>query len=181
MPSSASLSRHSHWGLLLANGVLLFLGGLALAAFPFAGASALTAAFGMYLVVIGAVGLFAALRAAGGGHGSVLAFAGPGLAMVIGVIFWIAPEAGLVAVTEAMGALTLVAGVFQVATAFGLAGRAHWGLLLVNGLLTVGAGICMLAQPGIAVMVFAIFFGVQLLFHGGHLIAVSRRMRRLMP
>jgi uncharacterized membrane protein HdeD (DUF308 family) len=39
----------------------------------------------------------------------------------------------------------------------------------------------MLAQPGIAVLVFAIFFGVQLLFHGGHMIRVASRMKRLMP
>jgi uncharacterized membrane protein HdeD (DUF308 family) len=181
MTSTAALNRHSHWGLVLVNGLLLLLSGLFLAVFPFMGAFAFTAAFGVYLVALGAVGLFAALRAAGGGHGSVLAFVGPALAMLVGVIFWIAPEAGLVAVMEFAGAFTLVAGVFQVAAAFGMAGRMHWGLLLLNGLLTLGAGISMLAAPGIAVMVFAIFFGVQLLFHGAHLLRSALRMRRLMP
>ena len=47
--------------------------------------------------------------------------------------------------------------------------------------LTLGAGICMVAQPGIAVFVFGIFFGVQLLFHGGHMLRVGLRMKRLMP
>jgi len=111
----------------------------------------------------------------------VLAFVGPPLAMLVGAIFWLAPEAGLAAVMEFAGAFTLVAGVFQVAAALGMAGRMHWGLMLLNGLLTLGAGICLLAQPGIAVMVFAIFFGVQLLFHGGHMIRVAGRMKRLMP
>jgi len=181
MNNTAAVARHSHWGLVLVNGFMLLLSGLFLAVFPFIGAFTLTAAFGLYLVALGAVGLFVALRAATGGHGSVLAFVGPPLAMLVGAIFWLAPEAGLVAVMEFAGAFTLVAGVFQVAAAFGMAGRMHWGLMLLNGLLTLGAGICMLAQPGIAVMVFAIFFGVQLIFHGGHMIAVSRRMRRLMP
>ena len=57
----------------------------------------------------------------------------------------------------------------------------HWGLLLVNGLLTAAAGVCMVAVPGAAMMVFAIFFGVQLAFHGGHFVHVALRMRRLMP
>jgi uncharacterized membrane protein HdeD (DUF308 family) len=181
MTNTAAIARHSHWGLVLLNGLLLVLSGLFLAAFPFIGAFTFTAAFGMYLVALGAVGLFAALRAAAGGHGSVLAFVGPPLAMLVGVIFWLAPEAGLVAVMEFAGAFTLVAGVFQIAAALGMAGRMHWGLMLLNGLLTLGAGICMLAQPGIAVLVFAIFFGVQLLFHGGHMIRVASRMKRLMP
>jgi uncharacterized membrane protein HdeD (DUF308 family) len=181
MASSATVARHSHWGILLTNGALLLLAGAFLVAFPFMGAFAFTAAAGIYLVALGAIGLFAAFRSAADGHGSVLAFAGPPLAMLAGAIFWIAPEAGLVAVMEFAGAFTLVAGVFQAAAALGMAGRMHWGLLLLNGLLTLAAGICMLAQPGIAVMVFAIFFGVQLLFHGGHAVRAALRMRRLMP
>ncbi|MFM7809419.1 MAG: hypothetical protein ACKPEA_16040, partial [Planctomycetota bacterium] len=93
MNNTAAIARHSHWGLVMLNGVLLLLSGLFLAAFPFIGAFTLTAAFGMYLVALGAVGLFAALRAATGGHGSVLAFVGPPLAMLVGAIFWLAPEA----------------------------------------------------------------------------------------
>ena len=181
MPTTAIAARHSHWGLVLLNGLLLLLAGAMLAIFPFAGAAAFTAAFGVYLVAVGAVGLVVSGRAMMGGHGSVLALVGPPLAMLLGAIFWLAPEAGLVAVMELAGAFTMVAGVFQIATAFGVVGRMHWGLLLVNGLLTLGAGVCMMAQPGIAVFVFSIFYGVQLLFHGGHMMRVGLRMKRLMP
>lgn len=181
MPTSAIAARHSHWGLVLLNGVMLLVAGAALAAFPFAGAAAFTAAFGVYLVAVGAIGLFVSGRAMLGGHGSILALVGPPLAMLLGAIFWLAPEAGLVAVMELAGAFTMVAGVFQVAAAFGLAGRSHWGLLLVNGLLTLAAGVCMMGQPGLAVMIFSIFYGVQLLFHGGHMLRVGLRMKRLMP
>jgi uncharacterized membrane protein HdeD (DUF308 family) len=179
--SNAAAARHSHWVLVLANGLMLALAGALLAIFPFAGAAAFTAAFGVYLVAVGAVGLVVSGRAMAGGHGSVLALVGPPLAMLLGAVFWVAPEAGLVAVMEMAGAFTLVAGVFQVAAAFGVAGRVHWGLLLLNGLLTLGAGLCMMAQPGIAVFVFGIFYGVQLLFHGAHMLRVALRMRRLMP
>jgi len=110
MTSTAALARHSHWGLVLVNGLLLTLSGLFLVVFPFIGAFTLTAAMGVYLVALGAVGFFAALRAAAGGHGSVLAFVGPPLAMLVGAIFWLAPEAGLEAVMKFAGAFTLVAG-----------------------------------------------------------------------
>lgn len=180
MQSSASLHRRSHWGLVTLNGVLLLLAGLFLAIFPFAGALSFTAAVGIYLVAVGAMGLFVALKALADGHGSVLAFVGPPLAMLLGVIFWMAPAAGLAGVMELAGAFAMVGGIFQVAAAFGMAGRMHWGLLLFNGLLTLGAGVCMMMQPAIAVFVFAIFFGVQLAFHGGHLIRVGMRMKHLM-
>ena len=63
MQSSATLHRRSHWGLVTLNGVLLLLAGLFLAIFPFAGALSFTAAVGIYLVAVGAMGLFVALKA----------------------------------------------------------------------------------------------------------------------
>jgi len=179
MNTTAAHARQSHWALITLNGALLLIAGFFLAIFPFVGALTFTAAFGIYLVAIGAVGLFVAIKSLADGHGSVLAFVGPPLAMFIGAIFWIAPAAGLQDVTQIAGAFAFVAGIFQLAAAFGLAGRMHWGLLVFNGLLTLGAGICMIASPNIAVWVFAIFFGVQLAFHGGHLIRVGMRMKRL--
>ena len=170
---------HAHGGLVTFNGVLLLLAGLFLAVFPFVSALAMVAAAGIYLVAAGAVGMFAAFRAMGDGRSSVLAFVGPPLAMLIGVVFWLAPAEGLQAVMGVAGAITLVAGVLQVAAAFGLAGRPHWGLLLLNGLLTLGAGVSIMVAPAIAASVFCIFFGVQLLFHGAHLIRLGGRMRRL--
>ncbi len=163
------------------EGVLLLLAGIFLVVFPFASSLVVTAAIGMFLVAIGAVGLFAAAKGLTHGHGSVLAFVGPPLAMLVGGIFWTAPEAGLAAVMEIAGAITLVAGLMQIAIAMGMSGRMHWGLLLINGLLTVAAGLCMVAAPDLAVFVFAIFFGVQLAFHGGHLIRVGLRMKRWTP
>jgi uncharacterized membrane protein HdeD (DUF308 family) len=170
---------HAHAGLVILNGGLLLLAGLFLAIFPFVSALALIAAAGVYLVAAGAVSLFAALRSMGDGRSSVLAFVGPVLAMLIGVVFWMAPAEGLETVMGLAGALTLMAGVLQVAAALGLSGRPHWGLLLLNGLLTLAAGACIMMAPGIAAMVFCVFFGVQLTFHGAHLLRLGLRMRRI--
>ncbi len=179
--SSAHLARHSHWLLVIANGVLLLLSGALLAAFPLPGAMAMAAAFGVFLVAVGAVGLVVSGRALLGGHGSVLALVGPPLAMLIGFIFWLRPGTAGERVAELFGAFALVVGLFQVATALGVIGRKHWGLLLANGLLTSAAGVCITAYPAVALMVFAIFFGVQLVLHGAHALHVGFRMRRMMP
>jgi uncharacterized membrane protein HdeD (DUF308 family) len=179
MTSHPLPARHAHGGLVLFNGLLLLLAGLFLAVFPFVSALAMIAAAGVYLVAAGAIGLFAAFRALGHGRSSLLAFVGPPLAMLIGVVFWLAPEEGLETVMGLAGALTLVAGVLQVAAALGLAGKPHWGLLLLNGVFTLLAGLAMMSAPAIAAGVFCIFFGVQLLFHGAHMARLGLRMRRL--
>lgn len=181
MLSTATSARHSHWMLVIANGLLLLLSGLFLAAFPLAGALAVASAFGLYLVAVGAVGLVVSGRAMLGGHGSVLALVGPPLAMLIGFIFWLRPGIAAESAVNLFGAFTLVVGVFQIASALGLAGRTHWGLLLFNGLITAAAGVCITLVPGMALTIFAIFFGVQLVFHGAHFLHVGLRMRRMMP
>jgi uncharacterized membrane protein HdeD (DUF308 family) len=169
----------THWWLVALNGALLVLGGAALVAVPFLAAFTIAAGFGLFLAAVGIVGLYAALRSMGHGQHSLLVFFGPILAILLGSVLWFTPERGLVALTQVFGVFTLVFGVFQVVTALGLAGRMHWGLLLLNGLLTLAAGAVMMFSPGIAIWVFAIFFGVQLIFNGFHLVRVSWRMKQL--
>ena len=180
MTTSAATRQHSHWGLVTINGALLVVAGLALVAVPFMAAFTFAAAFGLCLVAVGSVGLFAALKSMGNAQRSLLAFLGPFLSIMIGAVLWFTPAQGLMALTEVLGAFTVVTGIFQVVTALGLSGKMHWALLVVNGLLTLGAGAVMLFSPGIAVFVFAIFFGVQLIFSGFHLVRAGMRMKNLL-
>ena len=172
--------QHSHWAMVTLNGSLLVVGGIALVSVPFLAAFTFAAAFGLCLVAVGAVGLFAALKSMGNAQHSLLVFLGPFLAILIGSVLWFTPAQGLMALTEVLGAFTVVTGLFQVVTALGLSGKMHWGLLLLNGILTLGAGAAMLFAPGIAIFVFAIFFGVQLIFTGFHLLRAGMRMKHLL-
>ncbi|MCE9620212.1 MAG: DUF308 domain-containing protein [Planctomycetes bacterium] len=176
MPNSL---RNTQWWMIALNGVLLLLGGAALVFVPFLAAFTFAAGFGLILVVIGVMSLFAALRTMGHSQHSLLIFVGPCLAILLGSVLWFTPEKGLVALTQVLGVFTTVIGIFQVVAALGLAGRMHWALLLINGLLTLAAGAVMLFAPGIAIFVFAIFFGVQLILNGCHLIRASMRMKQL--
>jgi len=178
--TSLTNQQNSHWGVVTLNGALLVVGGLALVAVPFLAAFTFAAAFGLCLVAVGAVGLFAALKSMGNAQHSLLVFLGPFLSIMIGAVLWFTPAQGLMALTEVLGAFTVVTGIFQVVTALGLSGKMHWGLLLLNGILTLGAGAAMLFAPGIAIFVFAIFFGVQLIFSGFHLLRAGMRMKHLL-
>ncbi len=172
--------QHSHWAMVTLNGSLLVVGGIALVSVPFFAAFTFAAAFGLCLVAVGAVGLFAALKSMGNAQHSLLVFLGPFLSIMIGAVLWFTPAQGLMALTEVLGAFTVVTGIFQVVAALGLSGKIHWGLLLINGILTLGAGAAMLFSPGIAIFVFAIFFGVQLIFSGFHLARAGLRMKHLL-
>ena len=120
MTVSATTRQHSHWGLVTINGALLVLAGLALVAVPFMAVFTFAAAFGLCLVAVGSVGLFAALKSMGNAQHSLLVFLGPFLSIMIGAVLWFTPAQGLMALTEVLGAFTLVTGIFQVVAALGL-------------------------------------------------------------
>lgn len=175
-------SRHST--LVLLDGVLLTLVGVLLLVGVALPKPWIVAAFvqglGFFLVLVGAVGMVTAFRLHEAGFRSLLLFAGPFLALLLGFGAIFAPAITAESAIQVFGALAVAGGIFEVVAAASLPGREHWGLLLLNGLLTLGAGLVMVFSPGIAFLVLLIFFGVQLLFLGMHRIRAGLRLRRLL-
>ncbi len=172
-----------HAGLVVVDGVLLVLVGLALLVGVLLPRPALIAAViqgvGFFLAFVGAVGVVNAFRLHEAGFKSLLLFVGPFLALLLGFGAIFAPGIAAESAMQVFGALAVAAGVLEVVAAIALPGREHWGILLLNGLLTFAAGMVMLFWPGIAFMVMMIFFGVELLFLGAHRLRAGLRMRRL--
>jgi len=172
-----------HWRLVLVDGVLLTLMGLLLligAVTPRAWIlEAFVQGLGFFLVLVGAGGMVTAFRLHEVGMRSLLLFLGPFLALLLGFGAIFAPGLAAASAIKVFGALSLASGVFQIIAAVSLPGREHWGLLLINGLLTVGAGIVMLTAPGIAFFVLVIFFGVELVLLGAHRVRAGLRLRRI--
>lgn len=137
-------------------------------------------AFGFLLVIVGAAGIVGAFRMHEAGFRSLLLFVGPFLALLLGFGAIFSPGVTAVSAMQVFGALAIAGGVLEIIAAISLPGREHWGLLLLNGILTLAAGVVMIASPGIALFVLFIFFGVQLVFLGAHRIRVALRLRRLL-
>ncbi len=165
------------WWVLWINGILLILGGLVLITVPVMAVFAWLFVFGIMLSIAGVLGLFSAFVGLSHGIRSVMAFVGPILAMVLGVLFVNAPQQAAQAITEFAGAFTIIGGGAIIATAFGLRGHDGWLGVLVNGILAVVAGIFIVSWPKAAIFVFAIFFGVQLIFSGFRMCAIGTRIR----
>ena len=69
-------------------------------------------------------------------------------------------------ITKVLGAILLITGAMQIAAACGMRGRDQWTLVLGGGIVTTDPRHSVFMMPGAAILVFAIFTGVQLLFLG---------------
>jgi len=161
------------------EGVLLILGGILLVLTPLAFAVGLTMLTGVVLILGGIVGV---VRLAGERHderGGGAGFIGPILAALAGVVLLLDPSLSAAFIISVLGAFLLVSGGMQIAAACGMYGRDHWGLVLLSGVATTLLGGLVFLQPGIAIFVFGIFAGVQLVFIGVYLIRTGGEFRRL--
>lgn len=173
-----------HAGLVLLDGALLLMVGVLLLVGVMLPKPALVEAFiqglGFFLVFVGAIGMVSAFKLHEAGMRSLLLFAGPFLALLLGFGAIFAPGITALGTMKVFGALAVAGGIFEIVAAASLPGREHWGLLLLNGVLTLGAGLVMLFSPGIAFLVMMIFFGIELIFLGAHRIRTAIRLRRML-
>ncbi len=169
-----------NWWILLVDGILMILGGMVLIIFPMISAAFYATFAGILLMFGGAFGIFRAFQMSGTTNSdSVFSFLAAILAGIIGFILVIHPWTGLLAVAEVVGIFAVVCGIMQIASGFGMSGRDHRGLFVLNGFLTIALGICMFLWPVAAIWVFSIFFGVELIFWGFGLIAASNGLRQM--
>jgi uncharacterized membrane protein HdeD (DUF308 family) len=166
-----------YWWLWVLFGALTVIAGVIALANP--GLSLLTIAllFGCYLIVGGFFDVLAGLTA---DHADaarrVFAVLLGVLALIAGVIVLVRPGAGLLALVLVVGIYLIVAGVLELASAFG--DPQPWlGALL--GLLNLALGIVILAVPGLSLVTFAVLFGIGLVVRGAVAIAEGIRLRRL--
>ncbi len=161
------------------EGVLFILGGILLIITPIAFAVGLTMLTGIILIVAGIVGVVRLASESHDQHGGGAGFIGPILAGLAGVVLLLDPTLSAAFIVSVLGAFLLVSGGMQIAAACGMHGRDHWGLVLASGIATVLLGAVVFLQPGIALFVFGIFAGVQLVFIGFYLIRAGGEFRRL--
>jgi uncharacterized membrane protein HdeD (DUF308 family) len=168
-----------HWGLFLAEGiVLLILGVLAVMA-PTIASLAATVFFGWILLISGVVGLIATLRArqvAGFWWSLVSAVIG----IVAGLLLLAWPQPGVLSLTAVLIAFLFAEGIVTILYAFehrgALSGR--WGWMLASGVLDVCLGALLLAGfPGTAVWALGLLLGINLLFGGWALILMALHAR----
>jgi len=174
-------SMRDHWGLFLAEGIILCLLGVGAIIVPPIAGLATTVFLGWLFLIAGLVGLFFTFRASsapGFGWSLLSAFA----AVVAGAILLWNPFQGLATLTLVLTAYFVVDGAAIIFLAIAhrrdLSGKWQW--MLVNGITDlILAGIIISGFPGTLFWALGLLVGIDLLFGGASLIAMSMASRKV--
>ncbi len=180
-PSAAvTQSMHEHWGLFLAEGIVVTILGLAAIIVPPIAGLFATVVLGWLLLIAGAVGLFVTLRSRQA-PGFAWALLSALAALVAGGLLLWNPLQGLVTLTYVMTAFFIVDGVLTIVLAIAhrreLTGKWEW--MMVNGIIDLLlAAIIIMGFPGTLVWAFGLLLGIDMIFGGASLIAVALQARK---
>jgi uncharacterized membrane protein HdeD (DUF308 family) len=170
------------WQLLLAEGIILLALGVAAIAVPQIASFVTTVFIGVVLFAAGVVGLVSTFggRELPGFWWSLISAL---LSIIAGGILVWNPALGIVSLTAVMTAFFIADGILTIVLSLRhrsrLVGRWQW--LLVNGVLDlIIAGLIIWGLPGTLAWALGLFVGIDLLFGGIALIAISLGMRQQM-
>jgi uncharacterized membrane protein HdeD (DUF308 family) len=157
-----------HWGWVLGFGVITILAAIAVLAWPAETLLVIAVLFGCQLVIFGVYRFVAAFAYSflSGGMRALFAILGV-LSLIVGL--WAIRHAGLtlLALAVLLGIFWIINGTVEIFTAAtegkDLPGR---GWTIAMGVLSVVAGIIVLADPGISLLTLAIVLGCWLLVFG---------------
>jgi uncharacterized membrane protein HdeD (DUF308 family) len=179
-PAAIAQSMRDHWGLFLAEGIVVSILGLAAIIVPPIAGLFATVVLGWLLLIAGAVGLVATVRAReapGFGWSMLSAFA----AVIAGGLLLWNPLQGLVTLTYVLTAFFIIDGILVIALAIAhrreLTGKWEW--MMLNGVIDlILAGIIIFGFPGTLVWAFGLLVGIDMIFGGASLIAMALESRK---
>ncbi len=179
LSSGAEHTLEAHWRLFLAEGIGLIVLGIAALILPSLASIGVALVLGWLLLFGGAFGLLTTAigRHAPGVWWSLLSSLG---AMTAGALLFGWPAIGALSLTLILTVFLAADGVFTIMMALAYRRALHhrWGWLLVNGALDLFlAAIIAVALPASALWAVGIIVGVDLLFGGASLVALSLAAR----
>jgi uncharacterized membrane protein HdeD (DUF308 family) len=177
---AAAATLHEHWVLFLVEGVVLLVLGATAVVLPAIATLAVTILFGWLFLVSGIVGLVTTfwMRHAPGFWWSLLSAI---LAIVVGVMLLASPLIGAFSLTLVLIAFFLVEGVASIMFALDhrreLSGQ--WVWMLLSGIIDLGLALMIFAGlPSTAAWAVGLLVGINMIFGGAALIAMSLHARK---
>jgi len=170
---------HAHWGLFLAEGIILIVLGIAAIMLPLIATLAFTIIIGWILMISGLVGLFTTFwaRQAPGFWWSLVSAL---IAIAAGVVLLLFPISGSISLTLVLIAFFVVEGIASIM--YGIEHRnqltGRWVWMLVSGIIDlILAAIIFAGLPGTAAWALGLLVGINMVFGGGALIAMALAAR----
>ena len=169
-----------HWGWVLSFGFITLLAGIVVLAWPGATLLVIAVLFGIQLIVTGIFRFVAAFATddATGGTRVLLALLGV-LSIIIGL--WAVRHVllTLLALILLLGIFWVVNGTIELFTALSHRGLPQRGWTAAMGVLSILAGIVVLAYPGESLLTLSIVLGIWLLVYGVMELMAAFRLRGL--
>ncbi len=175
MTAPTDLLRPAAWVILL-DGILLLLLGIVLVGDGLLGNTWVVQLGGALLVLAG-IGVGAKLWMTTP-HPSAIAWIGALAPLVLGLVLLIWPEPALAAFAVTVGIVVLLWGVVSTAVALSQRDRRGWQMGLIVGLVALGAGIFMLAEPQTAAFLVLVLLGIDLIVRGADRVAVGHTLKK---
>jgi uncharacterized membrane protein HdeD (DUF308 family) len=177
--AAVSARIHKHWVLFLVEGMALSVLGVLAILLPAVASLAATLIFGWILLLSGAVGLVATIRArhAPGFTWSLLSAL---IGLAAGGLLLAQPVQGILSLTVVLIAFLIAEGVVSIfyATEHRKGFSAGWGWMLASGFLDLVLAVILLAGlPGTAVWALGVLLGVNMIFGGTALISMALQAR----
>jgi uncharacterized membrane protein HdeD (DUF308 family) len=170
---------HEHWGVFLAEGIILVILGLIAIVVPPIATLAFTLIIGWIFLISGVMGLVTTFWARGA-PGFWWSLVSAIIAIAAGVVLLLWPISGTVSLTLVLIAFFVVEGIASIMYAIDhrnqLTGR--WGWMLVSGIIDlILAGIIFAGLPESAVWALGLLVGINMVFGGAALIAMALAAR----
>jgi uncharacterized membrane protein HdeD (DUF308 family) len=154
-----------HWGVLLAAGIVAFLLGVALAAWPGETVAVLAYLLAFQLIVAGAAQMFLAFATGERAARWAIALAGA-LSIVVGVLFLFNPLQTLTFIGWAAGICVVAVGAADLFVALLTPGRRHRAWQAVRGILGVAIGLFLMFNPDRSLGALVVIACVWLIAYG---------------
>ena len=101
------------------------------------------------------------------------------LGILLGLVALFLPGATMLSLVLFFAAYALVDGIFAIVAAIRAARQnERWGLLVIEGIASIAAGILAFVWPGITVVVFVLLIAVWALITGGLMLGAAFRLNR---
>jgi uncharacterized membrane protein HdeD (DUF308 family) len=170
-----------HWGLFLAEGIILLLLGIAAIIVPPLATLAFAIFLGWLFLISGVVGLITTfwMRHDPGFWWSLLSAL---LGIAAGIVLLVAPVSGVLSLTLILIAFFIIEGVVSIMYAFDHRNDLPrgWVWMLISGIIDLVLAVMIFAGlPGTAAWAIGLLVGINMLFGGVALIAMALQARRL--
>ncbi len=168
-----------HWGLFLAEGIILVILGVVAIAVPLIATLAFTIIIGWVFLVAGVVGLVTTFWARGA-PGFWWSLISAIIAIAAGVVLLLWPISGSISLTLVLIAFFIIEGIASIMYAIEHRNQStgQWLWMLVSGIIDlILAGIIFAGLPGTAFWALGLLVGINMVFGGAALIAMALAAR----